>query len=107
MSTRFGVASFEESAEKIVASSLQAPQQHSLVLLAHNGPRGLGSKRHDICGVDWTSRGAGDHGDADLQAALEALQQRHGRHVALVTFGHMHAHLKGGPAACRLRAAPA
>jgi uncharacterized protein (TIGR04168 family) len=97
MTSRFGVGSFEASAGRVVASSLLAPQQHSLVVVAHNGPRGLGSSRHDICGVDWTSRGAGgDHGDPDLQTSLEALQGQHARHVALVAFGHMHAHLKGG-----------
>ena len=37
------------------------------VLVAHNGPRGLGGRRHSICGVDWTEPEA-DFGDPDLQA---------------------------------------
>lgn len=36
------------------------------VLVAHNGPTGLGARRHSICGVDWTEPEA-DHGDPDLQ----------------------------------------
>lgn len=36
------------------------------VVVAHNGPAGLGGRRHCICGVDWTEPEA-DFGDPDLQ----------------------------------------
>ena len=42
------------------------PASHSLVLMAHSGPTGLGAAHQDICGVDWLAAG-GDHGDPDLQ----------------------------------------
>jgi hypothetical protein len=35
------------------------------VLVAHNGPTGLGGRRFSPCGVDWTEPEA-DHGDPDL-----------------------------------------
>lgn len=38
------------------------------VVVAHNGPAGLGGRRHCICGVDWTEPEA-DFGDPDLQAS--------------------------------------
>lgn len=75
-----------------------------LVLLAHNGPAGLGGAPHSICGCDWLAT-AGDHGDPDLQAVLVWLQAA-GRQVALVLHGHMHHMIKGeghvnSPSACR------
>ena len=36
------------------------------VVVAHNGPAGLGARRHSICGIDWTEPPA-DFGDPDLQ----------------------------------------
>lgn len=39
------------------------------MLAAHNGPTGLGSARHDPCGVDWMAE-EGDHGDPDLQVGV-------------------------------------
>lgn len=94
----YGLDSFQASADRIVQEALKVPSHHSLLLIAHNGPHGLGDRRHDICGVDF-ARGAGDHGDTDLAEALARLQGEHGRHVALVAFGHMHAYLKGRPCA--------
>ncbi|EFJ49127.1 hypothetical protein VOLCADRAFT_32158, partial [Volvox carteri f. nagariensis] len=88
MDDLYGVKSMEESAERIVQVAQSAPAHHTLIVVGHNGPAGLGSRHFDICGVDWES-GAGDHGDPDLQAALATLH-RAGRRVALVTFGHMH-----------------
>lgn len=40
---------------------------HVQVVVAHNGPAGLGARRHSICGVDWMEPEA-DFGDPDLQA---------------------------------------
>lgn len=74
---------------------LQVPPGNALVLMAHNGPSGLGAERHNICGCDWLKE-AGDHGDPDLQLALQQLQQA-GRRVALLLHGHMHHTIKGRP----------
>lgn len=41
---------------------------HVQVVVAHNGPAGLGGRRHSICGVDWMEPEA-DFGDPDLQAS--------------------------------------
>eukprot|EP01018_Ginkgo_biloba_P006420 Gb_33179 [translate_table: standard] len=59
---RYGVNDMKESARKIYETALGAPEGHSIVFLAHNGPTGLGSKVNDICGRDWVV-GGGDHGD--------------------------------------------
>jgi len=92
---RYAVRNLKESAEKITAAALQAPPEHSLVFLAHNGPAGLGSQSHDICGKDWIQEG-GDHGDSDLETAIAAVKQK-GLKVPLVVFGHMHQSLQLGP----------
>jgi hypothetical protein len=74
---------------------VQVPAGNVLLLLAHNGPAGLGSEPHSICGVDWRSE-AGDWGDPDLAAVLQQLQEQ-GRRVGLVLHGHMHHMIKGDP----------
>jgi hypothetical protein len=49
-----GVDSLEASAERIAAAAAPgAARGDALVVVAHNGPAGLGAARHDICGVDW------------------------------------------------------
>lgn len=85
---------FRESAERIITNAKEAPQDNLLVFLAHNGPRGLGSKVEDICGCDWVERG-GDHGDPDFEEAIAAVKQE-GIQVPLVVFGHMHQRLQCG-----------
>ncbi|KAK9826782.1 hypothetical protein WJX81_008513 [Elliptochloris bilobata] len=92
--TMYLVQSPEESARRIVAEALLQPPGAPIVLVAHNGPAGLGSAQHNICGVDF-SPNEGDHGDDDLTAVLRELAAA-GRHVPLVVFGHMHQQLKGG-----------
>jgi len=69
----YGVATARESAAKVVSAAREAPAGRSLVVMAHNGPAGMGAARGDPCGVDWLGPEAGDHGDADLRMALEAL----------------------------------
>ncbi|XP_078438078.1 calcineurin-like metallo-phosphoesterase superfamily protein isoform X2 [Wolffia australiana] len=86
---RYGVNDMESSAWKIFNAAMAAPPHHALIFLAHNGPKGLGKRPDDICGVDWIP-GGGDHGDpADLK-------RRAGRAIRLVVFGHMHKELAGG-----------
>lgn len=55
------------SAAAAAADTLNPPASCTQVLVAHNGPAGLGGRRHSICGVDWVEPEA-DHGDPDLQA---------------------------------------
>jgi len=90
----FGIGSFEESAHRIVDLVLSQPPELGLVVVAHNGPTGLGDRRHSPCGVDWQLPEE-DFGDPDLEEALE-MSAALGRPVSLVLFGHMHHTLKGG-----------
>ncbi|MBE9040950.1 TIGR04168 family protein, partial [Oscillatoriales cyanobacterium LEGE 11467] len=88
---QFGVATFEESVERIVSAAKDATH-HRIVFLAHNGPTGLGDLPEDICGKDWEPIG-GDHGDRDLEVAILRVRQL-GKTIPLVTFGHMHHNLR-------------
>ncbi|GLJ27002.1 hypothetical protein SUGI_0529090 [Cryptomeria japonica] len=89
---RYGVKNMNESARKIYESSLRAPYGNSIILLAHNGPTGLGSNMSDICGRDWVVKG-GDHGDPDLAEAISFLKDNSQLKIPLVIFGHMHKRL--------------
>uniref|UniRef100_K3XY34 Calcineurin-like phosphoesterase domain-containing protein n=1 Tax=Setaria italica TaxID=4555 RepID=K3XY34_SETIT len=92
---RTGVNDMAGSAKKIYDAATSAPEGHSVVLLAHNGPTGLGSRMDDICGRDWVP-GGGDHGDPDLERAISDLQRETGVSIPLVVFGHMHKSLAYG-----------
>ncbi|MFW6051055.1 MAG: metallophosphoesterase [Myxococcota bacterium] len=93
MRRRFGVRSMQDSADKLRALVDQAPHER-LVLLAHNGPAGLGSTRDAIFGCDFRPE-EGDWGDSDLQAAIDHARKR-GKRVLAVAAGHMHHAVKGG-----------
>ncbi|XP_062233456.1 uncharacterized protein LOC133930748 [Phragmites australis] len=95
LSKWYGVNDMAGSAKKIYDAAAGAPERHSVVLLAHNGPTGLGSRMDDICGKDWVP-GAGDHGDPDLEQAISDLQRETGVSIPLVVFGHMHKSLAYG-----------
>ncbi|NDJ16710.1 TIGR04168 family protein [Myxacorys almedinensis] len=84
---RFGVQSFEESAERIV-SAASATQCDTLLFIGHNGPLGMGEGAEDPCGKDWQPIG-GDHGDPDFAAAIAQTRQL-GKTIPFATFGHMH-----------------
>ena len=71
--TMYGIASEEESAERIAAIMAQQPPNVPIIVAAHNGPTGLGDRRHDICGLDFIS---GKEGEALASRAL------HSRNVA-------------------------
>jgi len=88
---RYNIKSFEESTQQIVTSA-QNTSQGTLILIAHNGPTGLGKTTESICGRDWKVEG-GDYGDPDLTAAIAQVQNL-GKGIPLVTFGHMHHELK-------------
>ncbi|PAN25457.1 hypothetical protein PAHAL_4G302700 [Panicum hallii] len=95
LSKWYGVNDMAGSAKKIYDAAAGSPEGHSVVLLAHNGPTGLGSRMDDICGRDWVP-GAGDHGDPDLERAITDLQRETGVSIPLVVFGHMHKSLAYG-----------
>jgi hypothetical protein len=116
----YGLSNVEQAAARVARAAREAPPGRSLVVLAHNGPAGMGALQHDPCGVDWLKGGAaGDHGDVDLRLALDALHEGAAaaeeeggsgggggggeqgdpmmrRHVALVVHGHMHGRLRAG-----------
>ncbi|GAB4153567.1 MAG: TIGR04168 family protein [Cyanobacteria bacterium J069] len=89
--SRYGVHSFEQSTERIVAAA-QAAAHNTLIFVGHCGPLGMGSAPEDPCGKDWKPIG-GDHGDPDLAAAIARTRDL-GKSVPLVTFGHMHHSLR-------------
>lgn len=89
---RFGVTSFAESRDRIVAAA-EATSQNTLLFIGHNGPTGLGSAPEDPCGKDWGSPIGGDYGDPDFEHALTATRAL-GKNIPLVAFGHMHQRLR-------------
>ncbi|XP_021990176.1 uncharacterized protein LOC110886651 isoform X2 [Helianthus annuus] len=95
LAKRYGVNNMNESAKRISDAALGTPKNHSIILLAHNGPTGLGSNLNDICGRDWVREG-GDHGDPDLALAIAQLKGNTKHSVPLVVFGHMHKELAFG-----------
>ncbi|XP_008242941.1 PREDICTED: uncharacterized protein LOC103341233 isoform X2 [Prunus mume] len=95
LSARYGVQDMDGSAKRICKAALGAPEDHLVILLAHNGPTGLGSNLDDICGKDWVY-GGGDHGDPDLAQALSFLKETGKICGPLVVFGHMHKQLADG-----------
>uniref|UniRef100_A0A1J3HP19 Calcineurin-like phosphoesterase domain-containing protein n=1 Tax=Noccaea caerulescens TaxID=107243 RepID=A0A1J3HP19_NOCCA len=92
---RYGVRDMDASAGSICRAALGTPEDHVVIILAHNGPTGLGSQADDICGRDWAAEG-GDHGDPDLEQALRQLKETTKLSVPLVVFGHMHKELESG-----------
>ncbi|CAN1745964.1 hypothetical protein LINPERHAP1_LOCUS2631 [Linum perenne] len=92
LSARYGVQDMEGSVRKICNATSGTPDDNLVILLAHNGPTGLGSKINDICGKDW-SVGGGDHGDPDLAQALSRIKESNKLCIPLIIFGHMHKEL--------------
>lgn len=88
---RYGVNDVHESTAKIVNAVKQTAFE-TIIFLGHNGPYGLGKNPEDTCGKDWHPIG-GDFGDRDLTEAIEAARKI-GKHIPLVTFGHMHHSLR-------------
>ncbi len=88
---RYGITGFSDSTERIM-SAVKETAYPTTIFLGHNGPIGLGDKPYDLCGRDWKPSG-GDYGDRDLADAI-AQTRAFGKHIPLVTFGHMHHKLK-------------
>lgn len=97
----YGVSSHEDSAEKIAELASRA-RYEDIVLVAHNGPKGLGGAPADLWGKDFGKRPGGDWGDKDLQLALSAIQAM-GKRVRAVIAGHMHDRLFAPRGAMRKR----
>ncbi|XP_052884372.1 uncharacterized protein LOC108470653 isoform X4 [Gossypium arboreum] len=91
----YGIQDMEGSAKRIYEAALGTPEDHLVILLAHNGPTGLGSELNDICGKDWVF-GGGDHGDPDLAQAISHLKETTNVSIPLLVFGHMHKELAHG-----------
>lgn len=87
LETRYAIKSFEESERRLCELVEQAPTR-DIVVLAHNGPVGLGSRASDIWGCDFKPE-QGDWGDRDLRTALGHATRR-GKRVLAVVAGHMH-----------------
>lgn len=91
----YNINSMEESMSKMLESFLdEEKSEYGLVVVAHNGPSGLGQRPEDPCGIDFMEP-ADDFGDPDLEEALEVAASC-GRCASLVLFGHMHHRLKKG-----------
>lgn len=88
---QYGVTSFQESTSRIVQAASSADYD-TIIFLGHNGPFGLGASPEDPCGKDWEPLG-GDFGDPDFADAI-AQTKLLGKSIPLVTFGHMHHHLR-------------
>lgn len=84
----YDVRTPEESAAKIVAAAERA-EHDDILILAHNGPHGLGASPTSIYGKDFGRSPGGDWGDRDLAEALRGIESR-GKRVRAVVAGHMH-----------------
>jgi len=91
----YGVDNIQTSARKLCALMESVPTRELLVL-AHNGPSGLGSAANDLWGCDFHAE-AGDWGDPDLAEAL-AHAHKLDKRVLAVIAGHMHTPVRGGGA---------
>jgi uncharacterized protein (TIGR04168 family) len=83
----YGIHTMRQSAAAIVDAARQA-QHRDLVILAHNGPLGLGAETQDPFGKDFGKPG-GDWGDRDLALAIQRIEG-FGLRVRAVIAGHMH-----------------
>lgn len=83
---RYGVGDFEASAERLKRLVDDAPRD--LIVLAHNGPAGLGDTPDSPFGCDFHPE-LGDFGDPDLRAAIDYARDN-GHRVRAVLAGHMH-----------------
>lgn len=88
---RFNIKNFIDSTQRIVDAVARTACEN-IIFLGHNGPSGLGSEEYSICGKDWKPIGK-DYGDPDFADAIARSYQMD-KKVPLVTFGHMHHHLR-------------
>ena len=86
----YGVSTPEESTAVVTDALLGAVGP--AIVVAHQGPAGLGEDAASICGKDWTKE-ASDFGDDDLRDSLASARSVG---IPCVVFGHMHAPLRFG-----------
>ena len=86
----YGVSTPEESTAIITDKLLGAVGP--AIVVAHQGPAGLGEEAASICGKDWMQPYS-DFGDDDLRDSLASARSVG---IPLCTFGHMHAPLRHG-----------
>jgi uncharacterized protein (TIGR04168 family) len=91
---RHRVDSMTASGERMIRQLDDADTSLPLLVLAHNGPTGLGETRESIYGCDFRAS-EGDFGDLDLRMLLDEAKRR-GFVIPAVVAGHMHHALKGG-----------
>lgn len=53
----YGVESMQDSADRVYDCISRAPSSDAVVVMAHNGPAGVGSETYSICGKDWSTKG--------------------------------------------------
>jgi uncharacterized protein (TIGR04168 family) len=87
----YGVSTPEESTGVITDALLGAVGP--AIVVAHQGPAGLGEEAASICGKDWIPNEASDFGDDDLRDSLASARSVG---IPLCCFGHMHAPLRFG-----------
>jgi uncharacterized protein (TIGR04168 family) len=91
----FGITSIEGSTRRLRELVDQCPSLE-LIIIAHNGPAGLGDKATDPWGCDFRPE-EGDWGDPDLADCISYARAR-GKRVLAVLAGHMHSPVRGrGP----------
>ncbi len=83
----YGISSHEESAARIASVAAQSAHD-DILIVAHNGPLGLGDHPSDIWGRDF-GRPGGDWGDRDLRLAIDRIVGE-GKRVRGLAAGHMH-----------------
>lgn len=96
----YGIGSIEQSADRIVELARRC-EHRDVLIVAHNGPKGLSSDPTDIWGKDFGHPG-GDWGDEDLRLAIERIEAE-GLRVRAVIAGHMHDRLSQPRGAVRTR----
>lgn len=84
----------EEDSAAAIAGAAFALGDVPFLFIGHNGPRGLGGSRDSIFGADFTVPPR-DHGDRDLEMAIDELRGL-GRRVIATVAGHMHERLLFG-----------
>lgn len=88
----YGVSDIAASRDRLCRLIDAAP--NDLIVLAHNGPAGLGEAPDAPFGCDFDPK-RGDFGDPDLAQALAYARQT-GRRVLATVAGHMHHRSKDG-----------
>lgn len=88
------VTSLEQSATRIAELIERAPTR-DVIVLSHNGPRGLGDAANSLWGRDF-AKPSMDWGDPDLALALERARASGKHRVRAVIAGHMHTPIRNG-----------